>query len=66
MRSPVTSKSGAETLQEFTDRAITDPDELAALSQKLKRPAGQLRALWVAGVAVALVVGILLGWLLLR
>lgn len=65
MRSDRTVQHKRSAIQEFTDHAITAPDDLAAISRQLRRPARVERTLWIAAVAVALVVGLLLGRVLL-
>ena len=68
MQPPSAASAGAQTMQEFTDKAIDDPAELEALRRRLHRP---LRlAWWVwwligAGVLIATgLAGFLLGRLL--
>ncbi len=52
-----------EPIQEFTDKAIDDPEQMQKLAQRLRRPRWQLRFLWLVLVvaAVALLAGVMLG-----
>jgi hypothetical protein len=65
MSSDLRSKPGAEVFQRFSDQAITDPAELAALSRALFRQSRRSLGFWLVAVVAALVVGVLIGLLLL-
>jgi hypothetical protein len=66
MRTDAKGQARAEALQEFTDKALTDPAELAALSGQLRRPGRGPNALWLAVAGAAAVLGLVAGLLLGR
>jgi hypothetical protein len=65
IRGPCDGYSVGSQLQEFTDRAITDPARLAETAKKSRRPVKRPPWFWpvvfAGAVTAALIVGILLG-----